>query len=85
MTESTPRNVGDAATTKVDAPPQPALHPVTVIAVGGLVMCVLVVLQDPVARTNCLRVARERRVHQAILRAVKWVGRETAIELEGRS
>lgn len=63
---------------------QQELRPVTIVALGGLVACALLVLRDPVARASCVRVAHDPRVRQSLLDAVKRVGRETTAELEKR-
>lgn len=63
---------------------QQELRLATIVALGGLVACALVVLRDPVARANCLRVAHDPRVRQSLVDAAKRVGRETTAEIEKR-
>lgn len=59
------------------------LRPTTIISLGGLIVCSLFVMQDPVVRVNFLLLAKDRRVRRGVLDAVKRVGREMTVELEG--
>lgn len=63
---------------------QPELRFTTVAAIGGIVICGLLVLQDPMVNATCIRVAQDRRVRDALLAVVGRLGRETASEVVGR-
>lgn len=63
---------------------QETLRPTTVAASGVLLMCVIVVLQDPLVLESCERIAQHRRVRHGLLKALRWIGQQTAAELETR-
>lgn len=39
----------------------------TVVALGGVVACSLLALQDPILRARCLKIAKDQRLRQALL------------------
>lgn len=78
---ATDRRTGEPTTVNAVPPSLTEFRPTTVLALGGLVACALFALQDPAVRDGCLRVAKDGRLRQGILDALKGLGREPTSEL----
>lgn len=83
MIRVTNRRTGEPTTVNADPPGQTEFRPTTVLALGGLVACALFALQDPAVRDGCLRVAKDGRLRQGFLDALKGLGEPTS-ELAGK-